>query len=374
MQMVAVKPVARWQIWLGKWLGLLALNAALLAVSGGSVYGLLLWRARQLPEDQQRVLRNEIFVARASLKEPEPDIAGATERIFRERLQKVAVPAAEHQMVRDQIREQLEAGFQIVAPNYQRRWDIDLGFRKNVLRDQPLYLRVKFHAAQTNGSGSYLGLWQVGVPDKTPVWRDSRLQAADTFYEIEIPPNLFEPDGRLTITFVNGNPMALLFPIKGGFEVLYREGGFALNFARGLGILFCWLALLAALGLTAASLMSFPVAAFFSASLLVISLSSGTMTNVVTEGTVLGIDHETGAAAATWIDTMLVPIFKGILSVVNLVQNYSPVDALSTGRSITWGQLGTAFAQIVLLLGGFLAAVGMTLFTRRELATAQGHS
>src|SRR5882672_5469199 len=33
MQMVAVKPIARWQIWLGKWLGILSLNAALLALS-----------------------------------------------------------------------------------------------------------------------------------------------------------------------------------------------------------------------------------------------------------------------------------------------------------------------------------------------------
>src|SRR5437016_9938580 len=42
MQMVAVKPIARWQIWLGKWLGLMALNAGLLAISGGSVYALLM--------------------------------------------------------------------------------------------------------------------------------------------------------------------------------------------------------------------------------------------------------------------------------------------------------------------------------------------
>src|SRR3990172_5902564 len=56
MQLVAVKPVARWQIWLGKWLGLLTLNAALLAISGGSVYMLLLWRATRLPADQQAVL------------------------------------------------------------------------------------------------------------------------------------------------------------------------------------------------------------------------------------------------------------------------------------------------------------------------------
>ena len=29
MQVVSVKPVARWQIWLGKWLGILSLNAVL---------------------------------------------------------------------------------------------------------------------------------------------------------------------------------------------------------------------------------------------------------------------------------------------------------------------------------------------------------
>src|SRR6266516_5424373 len=34
MQMVAVKPVARWQIWMGKWLGILLLDATLLAVAG----------------------------------------------------------------------------------------------------------------------------------------------------------------------------------------------------------------------------------------------------------------------------------------------------------------------------------------------------
>ena len=53
MQMVAVKPIARWQIWLGKWLGIVSLNAALLALSGGSVYGLLQWRATRLPASEQ---------------------------------------------------------------------------------------------------------------------------------------------------------------------------------------------------------------------------------------------------------------------------------------------------------------------------------
>src|SRR5437762_10416908 len=34
IQVVAVKPIARLQIWLGKWLGLISLNGALLAIAG----------------------------------------------------------------------------------------------------------------------------------------------------------------------------------------------------------------------------------------------------------------------------------------------------------------------------------------------------
>src|SRR5512138_1821856 len=41
MQIVAVKPIPRWKIWLGKLLGIMSLNAVLLAVSGTTVYALL---------------------------------------------------------------------------------------------------------------------------------------------------------------------------------------------------------------------------------------------------------------------------------------------------------------------------------------------
>src|SRR5580765_3626833 len=59
LQVVAVKPIPRWQIWLGKWLGIMALNVLLLALSGASIYGLLQWRASRLPAEQQKILRNE---------------------------------------------------------------------------------------------------------------------------------------------------------------------------------------------------------------------------------------------------------------------------------------------------------------------------
>ena len=392
MQLVAVKPIARWQIWLGKWLGIILLNASLLAIAGGSVFGLMKWRAGQMEkqladarsrhatnqiahlEKEIAILKNEIFVARASLKEPLPDIDGAVEKIFRERIEKTPVPEAEQAQLRKNLREQLKAGIQIVPPGYSRPWVIDLGLRKHLLRNEPLYLRVKFHAAQTNASGTYLGLWQVGVPDKTRVWQDIKSQAADTYHEFPIPGGLFDDEGKLTVLFHNRNNTALLFPIEDGFEVLYREGGFGLNYVRGLVIILCWLALLAALGLASASLMSFPVAAFFSASLLVVAFMSGTLSNVVSEGSVLASNHETGQAATSWINAVMIPFFRVILKVVNLVEGFSPVNSLSTGRSITWADLARACAQIVLLLGGIFSLAGIAIFTRRELATAEGNA
>jgi hypothetical protein len=372
LQMVAVKPIPRWRIWLGKWVGIMLLNATLLLITGASVYGLLMWRAQKLPPDQRDVLRNEIFVARASLKEPTPDLDSAADRILKERLAKTPVPPANQPLVRKQILEQLQAGVQVVPPDHLRRWTLDLGLEKVFLVDQPLFLRVKFHAAQTNATGTYLGLWQIGSPGSPQAVSRPMSLAPDAYHEIRLPPNLFDQNGILTVTFINRNDTALLFPLEDGFEVLYRQGGFGTNFIRGLLIILSWLGFLAALGLSAASLLSFPVAAFCSLSLLIVAFSSGTLASVVQEGTVTGVNHETGAAAATWIDAVLIPIFKFILKVVGLVQGYSPIEALSTGRSIPWGELFSAWGQVVLLLGGFVALVGMIILTRRELALPQG--
>jgi hypothetical protein len=115
------------------------------------------------------------------------------------------------------------------------------------------------------------------------------------------------------------------------------------------------------------------VAAFFSVSVLIVALSSGTLAGVVQEGTVLGTDHEGGATSGSAVDFVLIPFFRGILAVANLAQQFSPVSALSAGRSIPWVQLGQAFLRVVVLLGGILALLGITAFNRRELATTQAN-
>src|SRR5476649_1128157 len=41
IQVVATKPIARWQLWLGKSLRIVSLNGALIAISGACIFGLL---------------------------------------------------------------------------------------------------------------------------------------------------------------------------------------------------------------------------------------------------------------------------------------------------------------------------------------------
>jgi hypothetical protein len=377
MQVVATKPIARWQIWFGKWLGIVSLNAVLLAISGGCVFGLLQWRATKLPVAEQEKLREQVLVSRGSAKEKDfsADIDAEAKQILQARLKSNPVTTADLPEVQKQIREQVKASYQVVQPAYTRAWQIDLGSAKNFLKDKPLQLRVKFNAAQKTASGTYLAMWQVGVPETGKLWQTEAPMslASDTFHEFSIPPNLFDTNGVLTILFANPNGTALLFPLEDGMEVLYPEGGFALNFARGLAIIFCWMALLAALGLAAASFLSFPVASFFSMAVLVVILSSGSLADAVESGTVVGGNEETGVMGHSAADAVLIPMFKGILDVTRLVENFSPINALSTGRAITWTELGLAVGQIVLLLGGIIAVAGVVLFYRRELATAQGN-
>ena len=376
MQVVAVKPIPRWQIWLGKWLGIMSLNAVLLGLAGLSIFVLLEWRANHLPADEQKVLRNEVLVARGSVKPPGVDdnINADTEKVLQERLKKTRVDRADLTEVRKQIREQVKADYQLVPPGYAKRWVVDLGLAKNYLRNQPLYLRIKFNSADKSPSGTFTGLWQAGDPPKTAIWRSEPMSLApDTFHEFAIDPNLFDQNGALTVQFFNVNDTALLFPLEDGFEVLYREGNFGLNFIRGLVIVFCWMALLAALGLAAASFMSFPVAAFCAMGALTFVFASGTMANAVSEGTIANYNAEKGTKGSSPADVVVIPTFRAVLKVISLARDFSPIDSLSTGRSVTWQQVGTAFGQVVLLLSGGLAVFGIYVFSRRELATAQGN-
>jgi hypothetical protein len=383
IQMICVKPISRWQIWLGKLLGILALNALLLALSGGAVFLLLQWRAQRLPPGQQAKLRSEIFVARAATRERPPDFTAEAREQAREWLdQRRAANPAENldaddlKLVSDQILAAVRSKIEEVPSPGWKRWQINLSSLPARVRSQPLQLRVKFHAGDPNSfsnpEATYDLLLRIGPTDSPNPEVLPVTLPPNSFQEIEVAP-LFDENGILTVIAINQTGTSLFFPMEDGFEVLYRESSFGVNFARGLAVILCWLALLSALGLACASFLSFPVAAFCSLAVLLVGLSTGVLSAVQQQKSIFPYDAsgQKPAAVKQFIDSISVPMFGAVLKVVNLVRGFSPVDDLSTGHSITWGQLARAAGQIVLLMGGIFGVAGVLLFNRRELAAVQ---
>ncbi len=374
IQMVVVKPVPRWQVWLGKWLGIMALNGMLLAVAGGAVFALLHWRADRLPKEEQQTLQKEVLVARGSLKPPKPNIKPVVDKLYKKELkargEEVENPAA----LRKQIEERVKRRIQLIPPHRGREWSINVQGVKEQIRDKPLFVRFKFQTAEESyrpgQSRSYPLIWEFGPENAAHERRKMKL-APGSFHEFEIPPNLFTKEGELPIRLENHTNTSFLVPMTDGIEVLFRQGGFATNYIRGLLIVYCWLALLAAIGLFAASFLTFPVAAFCAIGILMLGFSTGTMQSVVEEQSVLGVNHVTGEPYSPLLDSILIPVYSKLLDVVQLVRDFSPIDSLSTGRMISWVQLGKAISQIVLLIGGIFGLLGAVIFSFRELAMPQ---
>ena len=378
IQMLVVKPVSRWKIWLGKWLGVMTINALLLAIAGGVILGLLQYRSVRLNEKQKHVLQNEIFVARGSAKEAPVDLTEDVEKIFQQKMTEGTTQGeVDKAQLKKQIREMLKYQYQLVPEGHMRVWNIPLGLAANRLKDKPLYLKTKFiamsHTSTFEDTRSFPMMWEVGPMNSPQAWRTVIMMTPNVSQEIEVPPNLIDEKGFVQVRFINDQNDTFFFDMNDGLEILYRQGGFFINYVKGLSILFCWLGLLAAVGLSASSFLSFPVAAFFSAFVLILGLSTGTMTQVIEEGGVTGVDHETGKIEKqTTLDHVSVFIFKGLKNVTDIVRGFSPVELLSSGRTVTWGMLIRAVLQVVVIMGGLFAALGMYCFTRRELALVKG--
>jgi hypothetical protein len=371
MQMVAVKPIARWQIWLGKWFGILILNAAMLAITGAVIYGFMQVRARKLNAKEQQILHSEVFVARKVAREAVPDYDQMATQVVRENLKQSPLPEGLNlHQVESLVREQIKSRYQLVGPGQRRVWEIYVGDPASV-KNRPMSIRTRFDPPVPDMNERFMTYWEFGDLQTKNQFKTNFVMPAEAFFEFPIPMNLVNEKGELHIRFDNLSNKAFLFPDE-GMEVMYRIGGFGGNFVRGLGVIFCWLALLAALGLAGATFLSFPVAAFCSIGVLILAMSTGTLEQIVTEGGIVAVDPNTGKVEGPGIiNRIAVPFAHSLLTTLNLARNFSPIDSLSSGRAITWTELLKAFLQIGVLLCGVLAAIGISIFTRRELATAQ---
>ena len=183
-----------------------------------------------------------------------------------------------------------------------------------------------------------------------------------------------EDDDNVTVEIFNSSRKKLKIPyldsrnrVGGqGVEIIYDEAGFYVNYVRGLGIIFAWLGVLTALGLFAGSFMSFGMSAFACLGILTVIVFLGMAEEVVEEGTVMQTYTE-GKRDQSIMDKAL-PALGVIVKLVKPIKDYSPIEKLTEGRSITWGELLRAYGYIWGLSALTLGFLGSYILSRRQIA------
>ena len=289
----------------------------------------------------------------------------------------------------------LRIRMQVMEPGrgFQFRFAKPEGF--DLPEDERLILKFEFTDARQPTSSNEYGMVYVYGPKSHPdLELVPRQLAARSIHALplhghmvntnKVLDSIFGTDQTLYVTLVNAThrmgqnpePALLKLPFINEMngkidptkvQVMYRESGFAINFIRALGILLAWLGIFAALGLLAAGFMSFPMAAFSCLAVLAISLGTGVMKQVLDEGTIMNT-YTFGERDKSYVDWYAIPAFTVLVTLIEPVKDFSPIDSLSKGESVTWGELTRAYSFCWGITGWLLGLFGVIVFSRRQLA------
>lgn len=366
---VVTKPIRRYELLLGKLLGVIVLDIALLTLFAGIIYGvtMLMPRFVKASPQERREIENEFYTARASLVPPEIDVREEVEALYRELQKNDQLDLIYSNMTREEILKQLTNRKRLekraLAVGQYLIWE----FPHVKPRDpnQSLFVRFKYDVSVTPADEQVYGDWRIGdlrdirsgVTVNTLVWRDVRKDPVRKFREIEVPASVVADDGYLAVGFYNPplNETVVLFPVEDGLEVLYKADTFLGNFLRANLLILCRLVFLACLGVLSASFLSFPVAILFC---LVIFLT----------GTVSGFILESFDLLSENIGQIYTYTVRGVVQLLPRFDAHNPTKFLVPARLMTWGYLGRVALVMVCLKGLLLLVVALVVFSFRELA------
>jgi hypothetical protein len=189
--------------------------------------------------------------------------------------------------------------------------------------------------------------------------------APNTFHEIRMSAKDIAPDGTLLLQFANAVPgTTVFFDIDHPVEVMQREEGFAPNYYRSLVVIMIHVSLLAALGVMAGSLFSFPVASLVAVCMFIGGVIGPWFTSQFVEPNI----YTTLTPVTVYFDQAWRTFAGAIIALMPNFGSYSPLGDLVNGRAVSIGHVALAGAVLFCIKGGLALLVGMYFYSRRELA------
>lgn len=371
IHLVVTKPVHAAELWLGKWLGLLALNAMMVMVSGAAVYGLLRWQTRpeRIGGAEYQRLQEEVLTARAVLAPVEAGVEDEAQSALRERMAAGNVREDEMAALQREARRGVIASRRLVPAGGRREFVFELPFDPPA--GQPLHVNVRLLKSSLDFD-SVKGRWTAGTKgDPRRVVQEVSIRPISR-QSFSLPPDTLRGARELRLSFENLDPagQSILFDPEGGLELMIRCGGLLGNMSRALWAWFGQLAFVSAIGLSAGALFSMPVASFAALTLVVLIRMGGFISSISEQGSIFfTLDQATAAQAI--LEKTFRAIFHGLQWILGPLHTPDTLSDLSTGRQISLRTLGIAVGIQGLLYSSLLALITLPLFRRRELGLPQ---
>jgi hypothetical protein len=370
IHLLVTKPVSGVQLWLGKWLGLVILNTVVLAVCAVVTYGLLRWntRAGQLTAADEQKLAGEIMVARARVV-PAPFAVGPrVQQRFADLQARGDVPtnlppAALYKALLDAA--QIEA--HTVASGGRLTWRFELPAACE--HAAAFQVRYKLAAAQL-APLELRGRWSVRREREGQPYEVVAAHPSQGQHSLTVPGTALAGDGALLVEYGNLNEegVTLLFDPQSSLTVLVPVGGWLSNYLRALLISDCLLALVAALGVTAGSLFSLPVAAFVVFQLLIMFSTAGMIHSFATREASFAAALPGMVKAPGGLDEAMSWFYRTLEVLIMPMQNDDPLAMVANGEWIAWSVVAWTFVKQIVIAGGLLLLAAAAALRRRELA------
>jgi len=380
------KPLPRWQFLLGKWLGVVILCTTALFAMSVAVFLFVMYLAR--PPDTSHMDRREVAkvakdydslfgevlvgrkVVPAMLP---PDLDAVVDKQMKEFQAKDQLPHGRTQLrsFREALRDAEMGSRLILATGDLYVWRFD-GLQP---RGGPLYLRFYANADPRVGvAGRWLGMRRKETKDTEGKLHSQFVPVGEVppppygwqggSQTIVVPATWVEPGGTLFLGFQNLDERRISFAWKQNYtQVMQESASFLTNYYRTVLVLVCHIALLAALGIMAGSLFSFPVASLTVVFFFVVGLIGPWFASFMEPPGMVELTPMQDFLLAAWQSTM-----GTVLAVMPHFGKYNPLGDLTDGRLVTWAFVASAGAVMLFIKGGAALLIGMYIYARRELA------
>ena len=363
IHLVTSKPVSRKQWVIGKFLGIIVLQAALLIASTSAVYGLLQYRLNtgDFPKEELQQVRNEVLTGRRRFASRPSNMEESVDREFQRRLRTTEMPAGmTENMVKNEIRRQVKARLNELPPGQTREWTFK-GIPQ--LRDgQHTTLRYRLYVNKVSKKKQRetQGRWYVLNPEDNQFYPMRSQVMSGVHHEIKLMPGAISKEGHVTIGYQNRDlgRQSVVFQVSDGPFLLADEAGFAQNYARTVFLMFLQLAFLGVLGCIAGANLTTPVAIFTSFAYVIIGA-------IVTAMQASSPEDEIVPSNPALLAAYLLRKLAGVLTVS--VNEFNEIPLLARGQLIEWSHIAGVALNPLLLHTLLLCIVGLWTLSRRDI-------